>query len=266
LSVEELELTRKLRYDAKSPPGFRDKGKDDGGVGDLAIWLTVLQESAAASRDAIFVSEEGKDDWFHSAGSEPLFPRYELVEEFSAATGGKNFGIMKLSRLLEQVGATKEAIREVRSAEFGEFSRMGTTEIVGWVLLQLRVRLEQATRGEALVTSGGTFPDLLVQFNGEVTGIDVIYVRSKDRSDATSTRIYQSIGKANESIRLNKIRHCAIAIVTDDAGVVHGLENRFAEERFLGSGIGAVVVHVRDSQLKFMTNQSDYPLFKRAFS
>jgi predicted nucleic acid-binding protein len=82
LSIDEatLEEVRKTRYEARIPPGFRDKGKDDGGIGDLAIWLTILEAAAQNKRDAIFVTEETKVDWFHRSPDEKVFPRYELVE------------------------------------------------------------------------------------------------------------------------------------------------------------------------------------------
>jgi len=69
-----IEALRQRRYAARIPPGFRDKAKDDGGIGDLIVWFTILEVSSSAGRDAIFVTEERKDDWFHRSGDQALFP------------------------------------------------------------------------------------------------------------------------------------------------------------------------------------------------
>jgi hypothetical protein len=117
VSDDDLEKARQSRYAARIPPGYRDKGKEDGGVGDLAIWLTILDVCAARGRDALFVSEDSKDDWFHRSGDQRLFPRYELAEEFSARTSGKAFGILSLSALLKSHGVSESVVREVKEQE-----------------------------------------------------------------------------------------------------------------------------------------------------
>jgi predicted nucleic acid-binding protein len=116
VGTQTLEEIRAARYAAKIPPGFRDKNKDDGGIGDLVIWLTILEAAKAADRDAIFVTEEAKVDWFHRSTDQKLFPRYELMEEFRVNVPGRAFSIMTLAELLKVHGASDRVLAEVRKA------------------------------------------------------------------------------------------------------------------------------------------------------
>ena len=45
------------------PPGYKDKGKPDAGIGDFLVWLTILQIGRERKKDAIFVSGDEKSDW-----------------------------------------------------------------------------------------------------------------------------------------------------------------------------------------------------------
>lgn len=105
------------RQTNKIPPGYKDSAKEDNGVGDLLIWRTILHVGAQSSRDLIFVTAEQKADWWHRSGSEALYPRHELVDEYYRASHGKSFHLVSLSRLLNLKGASAEAVAEVRKGE-----------------------------------------------------------------------------------------------------------------------------------------------------
>ncbi len=62
----------------------------------------------------MFVTGEEKPDWWHRSSDGPLYPRYELLEEFRRASKGKTFHIMNFAELLEQSGAEKVVVEEVR--------------------------------------------------------------------------------------------------------------------------------------------------------
>ncbi|MGZ5440761.1 MAG: PIN domain-containing protein [Thermoanaerobaculia bacterium] len=154
LGAQTLEEIRTARYAVKIPPGFRDKTKDDGGIGDLVIWLTILEAAAAADKDAIFVTEEAKIDWFHRSADQRLFPRYELVEEFKASVPGRSFSIMTLAELLKVHGASERVVAEVqkaadvaespfRSAQKSD-EQMGLVVVVGY----------EGNRRDAVLTCG----------------------------------------------------------------------------------------------------------------
>ncbi|CAN0463953.1 unnamed protein product, partial [Laminaria digitata] len=51
------------RYTAKRPPGYKDASKEEGGLGDLIIWKTILEIAEKRKRHLIFVSGDEKADW-----------------------------------------------------------------------------------------------------------------------------------------------------------------------------------------------------------
>lgn len=99
------------------PPGFKDKSKPDGGIGDFLIWKTILQIGSEQGCDLIFVSGDEKNDWFHKSMNQPLYPRYELIQEYKRISGGATFKIISLSGLLELYGAAEEAVHEIKTIE-----------------------------------------------------------------------------------------------------------------------------------------------------
>jgi hypothetical protein len=104
------------RYRHNIPPGYKDRNKPDGGLGDFIIWKSLLDAGASQKRDVIFVTKEVKGDWWVQAQG-AFQPRIELVEEFYRATEGKTIQIIPLSQLLEVFDVPKEAVTDVRRAE-----------------------------------------------------------------------------------------------------------------------------------------------------
>lgn len=109
------ELNRRKAH--KIPPGYKDSSKDDYGIGDLIIWLSLLELGEREKKDIIFVSEDIKPDWWqHSNGAEFL-PRFELIEEFRRKSSGKTLHIINFSTLLELFSASSEAVKATKLAE-----------------------------------------------------------------------------------------------------------------------------------------------------
>ncbi|WP_400191468.1 PIN domain-containing protein [Hymenobacter sp. B81] len=119
LVMEEEVVKKELerRYLHKIPPGYKDGGKDDDGIGDLLIWLTILDIAEKRNVDVVFVSGEEKTDWYHRSEGQTLYPRFELISEFRKKTNGNSFHIMKLSELLDMFSADKTAVKEVEVEE-----------------------------------------------------------------------------------------------------------------------------------------------------
>ena len=109
---EDLVECLKLCHNHGLPPGYKDKQKDDCGIGDLLIWKVILQIGEKQSKDIIFVSNDSKADWWHQGGGQALYPRYELIEEFRNYTKGKNFQIVDLAKLLEIYNVNDEGVLE----------------------------------------------------------------------------------------------------------------------------------------------------------
>lgn len=122
--IVELTLTREetiadfeKRASLKIPPGFKDSKKADGGIGDILIWHTILQLGREHQKPLIFVTGEEKADWWHKSGGKPLYPRFELVEEYWRETQGQSFHIVPLSKMLEIFGQNEAVIDNIRQSE-----------------------------------------------------------------------------------------------------------------------------------------------------
>lgn len=111
----EKDLTR--RNDLNIPPGYKDKNKDNNQAGDLVIWHEILNLAKTKDQHLIFVSVDEKTDWWHQSGKSPLYPRFELVDEFREVTKGKSFHIVSLSKLLEIFDTDPEVVESVKLTE-----------------------------------------------------------------------------------------------------------------------------------------------------
>lgn len=107
----------RMRYNHKIPPGYKDGGKEDEGVGDLLIWKTILKVGEERQSSVILVSGEEKADWRLKSDGQILYPRYELVNEFRQHSKGQSFHILQFSQFLELFGASAEAVKEVQQSE-----------------------------------------------------------------------------------------------------------------------------------------------------
>jgi hypothetical protein len=116
---DKTEIIEKLRYRYKHkiPPGFKDGGKEDEGIGDLLIWLSVLEIAQNYKKNIVFVSGDEKTDWYHRSDNIALYPRFELIAEFKNKCNGLSFHIIKLSELLRIMGANDAVVSEVKIEE-----------------------------------------------------------------------------------------------------------------------------------------------------
>lgn len=101
----------------KLPPAYKDASKEMNADGDLRIWLTILELAATRKQHAVLVSGDAKADWSHRSNSTPIYPRFELVDEYYRVSGGKTFHIAPFSEFLKTYGAGTAVVAEVRSSE-----------------------------------------------------------------------------------------------------------------------------------------------------
>lgn len=141
-SKAELLKDWEYRLAHKIPPGYKDAGKDDTGIGDYLVWRTIVETCKAAKQHAVFVCGEEKPDWWHRSERQPLYVRRELVEEFRHATDGKTFSIVSFSQFLEIFGASKSVVREVEqeqllaraaSVEWSDFRAASYEAVENWL-------------------------------------------------------------------------------------------------------------------------------------
>lgn len=110
--VKEFEKRKRFQIG----PGHKDGKKEDGGIGDYLIWLTILQEAKKRQKHCIFVTEEAKTDWWVKKDA-PVQPRPELISEYREASGGKSLYLLPLSALLKKFNAEREAVEQIQELE-----------------------------------------------------------------------------------------------------------------------------------------------------
>lgn len=210
-TIYDLKLDRELltaelqyRYLHKIPPGFKDGGKDDDGIGDLLIWYTIL-EIGKTSKNIVFVSGEEKPDWFHRSEKQILYPRFELVNEFNVASGGHSFHVIKLSELLQLQGADSNTVKEVEIEEkiivnelstLQNFGRIAESAVSNWLIQENYEYVNQNEIG---------FPDFEIgHFDGSKLGAEVITIDARrgrlSLIPRLKDRLYRSYYLINEGV------------------------------------------------------------------
>lgn len=113
------EIKKELTYRKtnKIPPGYKDAGKDDLGVGDLLIWMSILEIGKTRKKPLLFVTGEEKSDWFYRSDNRGMLPRYELIDEFRRDSSGHAFYLASFSGFLEIFGAPQDLVSAVRRQE-----------------------------------------------------------------------------------------------------------------------------------------------------
>lgn len=114
---EAILLELKRRYALSIPPGYKDAGKDDYGIGDFLIWKTILHLGAKNKKDMVFVSGDEKSDWQHRSDSAAFLPRYELLDEYRRCSDGRSLYIIPLSKLLELLNVPDASVEEIKQEE-----------------------------------------------------------------------------------------------------------------------------------------------------
>lgn len=78
----------KRRLESKVPPGFLDSKKDGARpYGDYFMWRQILDYAAKEQKPVIFVTSEGKEDWWEKASGKTTGLQFELLKEAYEKTG-----------------------------------------------------------------------------------------------------------------------------------------------------------------------------------
>ena len=215
---EELDRRQEFRI----PPGYKDASKDDSGVGDLLIWLTILQLGEEKKKHLLFVSGDEKSDWWHRSEREALYPRFELTDEYRRASNGKSFHITKFSTFLDLFGAERRVVEEVRQSEVRALTPRDTRhrEFQRQIALAEIAVADWASREFAaseVETSRHRFPDMVVENNdGDRVGIEVAAVRRENvPSGFWMRRVMEKALRGYYEVGKDEIQAFAIALVTD---------------------------------------------------
>jgi hypothetical protein len=117
IDKESFKTEIEKRFFHEIPPGYKDGGKPDDGVGDLLIWKTILYLGEIHNKNLIFVSGDTKIDWCIRNSKTVIAPRPELINEYRCASGGKSFYFIQLSQLLKMFDASEEVIDDIKHEE-----------------------------------------------------------------------------------------------------------------------------------------------------
>lgn len=136
------------RFKQRIPPGYKDRWKkearskeeekdrtgEEAGLeqvrryGDLLLWYQLIEYAASQKKPIIFVSDDGKEDWWLEHKGATLGPRPELREEMTVKAGvpfymysGLEFikhaqtflGIQVQQAVLDEVRTIKQQVEEV---------------------------------------------------------------------------------------------------------------------------------------------------------
>lgn len=207
------ELERRNKYNI--PPGFNDKSKDDLGVGDLIIWFTILEIAKEKNKDIIFVSGDEKNDWFYRSENQSLYPRFELITEFKNTIVDRTFHIIKLSQLLNLLGATEEAVQEVQINEFRVNTSVENIRTFINNIEKVIFNWLKQNESEKDITFNRGYPDFIIKDNEKTEGVDVIAFRNV-RNVILSHRIRERYMKAYYEIHEGDVDCFRLIIVLQD--------------------------------------------------
>ncbi|QCT97383.1 hypothetical protein FEV13_11020 [Stutzerimonas degradans] len=116
------------RYEQKIPPGYSDIKKQGGDsslpsrcrpYGDLIIWKEIIAKAKQADAPIIFVTDDGKEDWWLRFKGRTIGPRPELIKEFQGEVS-QLFHMYLPERFLslatekEQEKPSEEVFEEIR--------------------------------------------------------------------------------------------------------------------------------------------------------
>lgn len=97
----ELADAGRERVRMRIPPGYMDAGKGgDGALGDFFLWEQLLRVAGEDGSDVLFVTADGKEDWWRKEHGVNRGPRPELARELRERGGGRLF-MLSPRRFLE---------------------------------------------------------------------------------------------------------------------------------------------------------------------
>ncbi|WP_181295760.1 PIN domain-containing protein [Pseudomonas sp. Q2-TVG4-2] len=126
--LEDIIKEGTARYEQKIPPGYSDIKKQGGDssltsrcrpYGDLIIWKEIIGKAKEVDTPIIFVTDDGKEDWWLRFKGKTIGPRPELIKEFQSEVN-QLFHMYLPERFLslatekEQEKPSKEVLEEIR--------------------------------------------------------------------------------------------------------------------------------------------------------
>jgi rRNA-processing protein FCF1 len=253
INEEEMKKEHTRRKLNNIPPGYKDSG-----IGDLLIWFTILEIGKRHKKSLIFVSGDEKTDWYHISNKKPLYPRYELVDEYRRNSDGQSFHIIQFSRFLDLYGASESVVQEVRKEEI-QIALEPTQPRIKQIIHEAHAAesavfrwLEFLFPHRVSYTGQSSRVDCIVSYpDGTSMGVEVKYFRNINMhgklrlantisqlrraiEDAQHTNMLLVLVAANVSI-LNYLNSCIDELDANDISFTIGILNEAGEFEALRS-------------------------------
>lgn len=132
--LEDIIKEGAARYEQKIPPGYSDIKKQGGDsslssrcrpFGDLIIWKEIIGKAKQVGAPIIFVTDDGKEDWWLRFKGKTIGPRPELIKEFQDEVSyifhmylPERF--LSLATEKEQEKPSREVLEEIRDVRLKE--------------------------------------------------------------------------------------------------------------------------------------------------
>jgi hypothetical protein len=114
------------------PPGFKDAAskKDFHRYGDIVLWFQLLDYAKANKKGLIFVTSDGKTDWWFGQKGKTVGPRPELLQEMHVVAG-VSFHMYTPDRFIEyaQKGLRSKVQRGLLDKAAQELREVGTEKV-----------------------------------------------------------------------------------------------------------------------------------------
>ncbi len=76
------------RYDRQQPPGFKDAKKPiPDRYGDALVWFQLIDHAKQQHKPVIFITDDGKKDWWHIQAGKTVGPHPDLAYEWQSLAG-----------------------------------------------------------------------------------------------------------------------------------------------------------------------------------
>ncbi|MGO4104246.1 PIN-like domain-containing protein [Leifsonia sp. YAF41] len=181
-----------IRYESQVPPGYEDRRKPEPErYGDLVLWRQMLAKGIQVQQPVIFVTDDGKEDWWQHFKGRTIGPRIELVEEFYETTGRRIHFYSPEGFLKYAIGRgitteiSAESIGEVQQVSDEEFPARAYAVLSEQLeaLQSHRSRLEHevARLDPDLAPSSETRDEELIRLMAEVDGAKELYSQLSDQ-------------------------------------------------------------------------------------
>jgi len=225
----EVERKWKERVASKIPPGYKDAGKADSGIGDFLIWLSIIEIGKKKKQNLIFVTGEEKADWRVRSNNKGIYLRPELIDEYRRETDGRSLELLSLGELLSREGVEKDVVAAVKDAE----SSVSTNETLRLNYYENIVEFDYSTCNGELSIKVADKASFKLQF-----------------SKASDERIYVYTVPGTKVARVKHVSRDEVLVFDsfDSSSRVYavGVAEVFLVKNFDGSILAAKIIEIKD--------------------